>query len=83
MPAYAYGLVIQSAPNFARGIPALFTGGTDVWIYIATLVGGAVFVVGWATGLGADVSGLIWLGVIGVGIFAQMAERPGRRPEGG
>ena len=51
-----------------------------MWIYVATLVGGAVFVIGWATSLGSAVSGLIWLGFIGLGILAHMAERGKRQP---
>ena len=51
-----------------------------MWIYVAGLVGGAVFVVGWATSLGATVSVLIWLGIIGLGILAHMAERSKQQP---
>jgi hypothetical protein len=51
-----------------------------MWIYVATLVGGAVFVIGWATSLGSDVSGLIWLGFIGLGILGHMAERRRQQP---
>lgn len=52
-------------------------------LYLATLIGGAVFVVGWAVGLGAMVSGLIWLGAIAAGILAFMAQRHRARSESG
>ena len=51
-----------------------------MWIYVAALVGGAIFVLGWATSLGSTVAGLIWLGFIGLGILAHMAERSRQRP---
>lgn len=51
-----------------------------MWIYVAMLVGGAVFVIGWATSLGSTVSALIWLGFIGLGILAHMAERSKQQP---
>jgi hypothetical protein len=46
-----------------------------MWVFLATTLGMCTLVVLWATGLTADVGGLIALGIIGVGILAQMADR--------
>jgi hypothetical protein len=50
-----------------------------MWVFLAATVGVCAFVVTWAIGLNADVSGLIALGFLGLGILGQMASRP---PEG-
>jgi hypothetical protein len=49
-----------------------------VWIYVAAAVGGAAFLVTWATGLNSEVGGIIWLGIIAVGILAEMQDRARR-----
>jgi hypothetical protein len=45
-------------------------------IYLAGTAGACTFVVLWAIGLNADVSGLVALAMLGIGILAQMAMRP-------
>jgi hypothetical protein len=45
-------------------------------IYLAGTAGACAFVVLWAIGLNADVSGLVALALLGVGILVQMATRP-------
>jgi hypothetical protein len=47
-----------------------------MWVFAAATVGACVFIVTWAVGLNADVSGLIALAFVGMGILAQMASRP-------
>jgi hypothetical protein len=47
-------------------------------IYVAAAVGACAFVVTWAIGLNADVSGLIALAFLGIGIGAQMASGQAR-----
>jgi hypothetical protein len=42
-------------------------------IYLAGTAAVCVFVVLWATGLNADVAGLVALAMVGLGILAQMA----------
>ena len=46
-----------------------------MWIFLAATLGMCVLVVLWAIGLTPDVGGLIALAIIGLGIFAQMADR--------
>jgi hypothetical protein len=46
-----------------------------MWIIVAATVGAVAFLVTWAIGLNADVSGLIALGFLSLGILAHMAER--------
>jgi hypothetical protein len=45
-------------------------------IFLAATIGMCTFVVTWAIGLNADVSGLIALAFIGIGILAQMFTPP-------
>jgi hypothetical protein len=49
-----------------------------MWVYVAAALGACVMIVTWATGLNADVSGLIALGFIAIGILGQMASRQPR-----
>jgi len=46
-----------------------------VWIFLAATLGTCALVVLWAIGLTPDVDGLIALAILGLGIFAQMADR--------
>jgi hypothetical protein len=46
---------------------------TEIAIYLAGTAAVCVFVVLWATGLNADVAGLVALAMVGLGILAQMA----------
>ena len=46
-----------------------------MWVFVAATLGMCTLVVLWAIGLTPDVGGLIALAIVGVGIFAQMAER--------
>ena len=46
-----------------------------MWIFVAAALGACTMVVTWAIGLNADVSGLIALAFIGIGILGQMASR--------
>jgi Flp pilus assembly protein TadB len=48
-------------------------GATEMAIYLAATAGVCLFVVLWATGLNADVAGLIALAILCLGILAQMA----------
>ena len=50
-----------------------------MWIFLAATLGTCTLVVLWAIGLTPDVGGLVALGILGVGILVQMAdrERPG------
>jgi hypothetical protein len=50
-------------------------------VYIAAALGACLFIVLWATGLNADVSGLIALAILGLGILAQMATSGGADEE--
>jgi hypothetical protein len=47
-------------------MPALVT-------FLAATAGACTFVVLWATGLNADVAGLVALGILGIGVLVQMA----------
>ena len=42
-------------------------------VYLAAVAGGCAFIVFWAIGLNADVSGLIALALVGLGVLAHMA----------
>jgi hypothetical protein len=48
-------------------------------IYIAGVLGACAFIVTWAIGLNADVSALIALAFISLGILAHMAQARGQR----
>ena len=50
-------------------------------VYIAATIGACIFVVLWATGLNADVSGLIALAILGLGVLAHMATSTGADEE--
>ena len=44
-------------------------------VYIAACIGACAFVVFWATGLNPDVSGLIALGIVCIGVLVHMLQR--------
>jgi hypothetical protein len=50
-------------------------------VYLAATIGACIFVVLWAIGLNADVSGLIALAILGVGVLGQMATSAGADEE--
>jgi hypothetical protein len=54
-----------------RPQPPIQTG-NEMIIYIAAVAGACTFVVLWATGLNADVGGLIALGMLFLGVLGQM-----------
>jgi hypothetical protein len=43
-------------------------------VFLAAAIGACAFIVTWAVGLNADVSGLIALAVLGLGILAHMLQ---------
>ena len=47
-----------------------------MWVFLALTLGTCVLVVTWAIGLNPDVGGLIGLAILGIGVLAQMADRP-------
>jgi hypothetical protein len=53
-----------------------------MWIFVAAALGACTFIVTWSIGLNADVSGLIALAFLSVGLLGQMASRQAedRRP---
>lgn len=44
-------------------------------VYIAACIGACAFVVFWATGLNPDVSGLIALGIVCIGVLVHVLQR--------
>ena len=62
--------------------PGTPTRSTEMIVYIAATIGACIFVVLWATGLNADVSGLIALTILGLGVLAHMATSTGADEEG-
>jgi hypothetical protein len=50
-------------------------------VYIAATIGACIFIVLWATGLNADVSGLIALAILGLGVLGHMATSAGTDEE--
>ena len=50
-----------------------------MWVFLGFTAGMCLFIVLWATGLAQDAAGVIALGVLGIGILAQMAESRARR----
>jgi hypothetical protein len=46
-----------------------------VWIFLSATLGACTLVFLWAIGLTPDVGGLIALAILGIGIFAEMAQR--------
>ncbi len=50
-------------------------------VYLAAVIGACIFVVLWATGLNADVAGLIALAILGAGILGHMATSAGTDEE--
>jgi hypothetical protein len=51
----------------------------EMIVYIAATAGACLFIVLWATGLNADVAGLIALGILCLGILGHMASRMSAR----
>lgn len=45
-----------------------------MWVFLGFTFGMCLFVVLWATGLAQDAAGVAALGILGVGVLAQMAE---------
>ena len=45
-----------------------------MWVFLGFTFGMCLFVVLWAIGLAQDAAGVISLGVLGIGVLAQMAE---------
>jgi hypothetical protein len=56
----------------ARNAPSS-NSNTPMTIFLAATIGACALVVTWAIGLNADVSGLIALAILGLGVLAQMA----------
>jgi hypothetical protein len=52
-----------------------------MWAYLGLTAGMCLLVVLWATGLATDAAGVFALGVLCIGVFAQMADNR-RRPAG-
>jgi hypothetical protein len=46
-----------------------------MWVFLSATLGTCVLIVIWALGITADVGGLAALGILGLGILAQMADR--------
>jgi hypothetical protein len=52
-----------------------------MWVFLGFTAGMCLFVVLWATGLAQDAAGIAALGILGVGVLAQMADsRRNRAP---
>jgi hypothetical protein len=49
-----------------------------MWVFLGFTAGMCLFVVLWATGLAQDAAGIAALGVLGVGVLAQMADNSRR-----
>ena len=45
-----------------------------MWVFLGFTLGMCLFVTLWATGLAPDASGVFGLVILGIGIFAQMAD---------
>ncbi|HZO59775.1 MAG TPA: hypothetical protein VFB51_08800 [Solirubrobacterales bacterium] len=50
-----------------------------MWVFLGFTVGMCLFVVLWALGLAQDAAGIAALGVLGIGVLAQMVESRGSR----
>ena len=47
-----------------------------MWVFLGFTAGMCLFIVLWATGLAQDAAGIAALGILGVGVLAQMARQP-------
>jgi hypothetical protein len=45
-----------------------------MWVFLGFTVGACLLVVLWATGLAPDAAGVFALGILGIGIFAQVLD---------
>jgi hypothetical protein len=45
-----------------------------MWVFLGFTAGMCLFIVLWATGLAQDAAGVISLSLLGIGVFAQMAD---------
>ena len=59
------------APGTDRRLPT--ANATAMWVFLGFTFGMCLFVVLWATGLAQDAAGVVALGILGIGVLAQMA----------
>lgn len=53
-----------------------------MWVFLGFTAGMCLFIVLWATGLTQDAAGVISLGILGIGVLAQMADSRARKTSG-
>ena len=46
-----------------------------MWVFLGFTVGMCLLIVLWATGLAVDAAGVFALGILGIGILAQMLDK--------
>jgi hypothetical protein len=54
-----------------------------MWVFLGFTAGMCLFIVLWATGLAQDAAGIFSLGLLGIGVLAQMMDSSGRSDAGG
>ena len=53
-----------------------------MWVFLGFTAGMCLFVVLWATGLAQDAAGIFSLGLLGIGVLAQMMDSSRRSDTG-
>ena len=53
-----------------------------MWVFLGFTAGMCLFIVLWATGLAQDAAGIFSLGVLGIGVLAQMLDSSRRSGAG-
>jgi ABC-type phosphate/phosphonate transport system permease subunit len=46
-----------------------------MWVFLGFTTGMCLLIVLWATGLAADAAGVFALGILGIGVLAQMVDK--------
>jgi hypothetical protein len=52
-----------------------------MWVFLGFTAGMCLLIVLWATGLAVDAAGVFALGILGIGVLAQMMDKRGGRGE--
>jgi hypothetical protein len=47
-----------------------------MWVFLGFTAGMCLLIVLWATGLAVDAAGVFALGILGIGVLAQMMDKP-------
>jgi hypothetical protein len=50
-----------------------------MWVFLGFTAGMCLFIVLWATGMTQDAAGIFSLGLLGIGVLAQMADSSRRK----